>query len=139
MIKILWGMLLGVSLLFGAGVKWEKNYASAIAKAKSVNKPVMFIVSNHNCRFCIQFESTTLSDPKVAQKLNADFVNAIVYIDEDPVFPRQLFVPGTPGTWFLKPSGEPMFEPVMGAVGTEDFLAALDTVKKEYASVASKK
>lgn len=139
MIKIISGMLLGVSLLFGAGIKWEKDYASAIAKAKSVHKPVMFIVSNHNCRFCIQFEGTTLSDPKVAQKLNADFVSSIVYIDEDPVFPRQLFVPGTPGTWFLKPSGEPMFEPVMGAVGTEDFLSALETVKKEYASQASKK
>ncbi len=139
MIKIVWGILLGASLLFGAGIQWEKNYASAIAKAKTVNKPVMFIVSNHNCRFCLQFETTTLKNPAVVQKLNADFVSAVVYIDENPVFPRQLFVPGTPGTWFLKPDGAPMFEPVMGAVGTDDFLFALETVKKEYAAAAAKK
>lgn len=139
MIKIVLGIVLSAVVLFGADIKWEKDYSSAIAKAKSANKPVMFIVSNHNCRFCLQFETTTLKDRKVVQKLNSDFISSVVYIDENPVFPRQLSVPGTPGTWFLKPSGEPMFEPVMGAVEADDFLVALDTVKKEYAAQASKK
>lgn len=119
-------------LVSGQEIKWEKSYSSALAKAKTLKKPVMFIISNHNCRFCRLFESTTLKDPKVVQRLNDDFVNAVVYIDEDPVFPHQLDVPGTPGTWFLKPDGEPMFQPVMGAVEPEVFLGALKTVKDEF-------
>lgn len=137
--KIILILLFSVFSLFGAGIKWEKDYSTAIAKAKSVNKPLMFIVSNHGCHFCVQFENSTLKDPKVVQKLNNDYVNAVVYIDENPIFPHQLDVPGTPGTWFLKSNGEPMFEPIMGAVGSEDFLKALDIVKEEYKKSSLKK
>jgi thioredoxin-related protein len=137
--KIFFIVLLSVFSLFGADIKWERDYSSAIAKAKAVNKPIMFIVSNHGCHFCVQFENSTLKDQKVVQKLNNDYVNAIVYIDENPIFPRQLEVPGTPGTWFLKSNGEPMFEPVMGAIGSEDFLKALDIVKEEYKKSSKKK
>lgn len=46
--------------------------------------------------------------------------------------PRELWRPGTPAIWFLLPSGEPMFEPVMGAIDANNFLKALDIVKKEF-------
>jgi hypothetical protein len=137
--KIIFILLLSAFSLFGAGIKWEKDYGTAISKAKVANKPLMFIVSNHNCHYCVQFENSTLKDPKVIQKLNSDFVSAVAYIDENPIFPNQLNVPGTPGTWFLKQNGEPMFEPVMGAVGSEDFLKALDIVNAEYKKSSTKK
>lgn len=137
--KILSFLLLMAFSLNGAAIKWEKEYTSALKQSKALNKPMMFIISNHNCHFCVQFENTTLKDPKVVQKLNADFVSSIAYIDENPLFPHQLNVPGTPGTWFLKSDGEPMFEPVMGAVDAETFLKALDIVKKEYVKNTPKK
>lgn len=137
--KIVFILLVVTFSLFGAGVKWEKDYSTAIAKAKGANKPLMFIVSNHHCRFCLQFENTTLKDPKVVQKLNNDYVSAIVYMDENSIFPNQLNVPGTPGTWFLKSNGEPMFEPIMGAVENKEFLKALDIVKDEYKKSATQK
>jgi thioredoxin-related protein len=137
--KIIFILLLSAFSLFGAGIKWEKNYSTAIAKAKAANKPFMFIVSNHDCHFCVQFENTTLKDPKVVQKLNTDFVSAVAFVDENPIFPSQLDVPGTPGTWFLKQNGEPMFEVIMGAVDTDNFLKALDTVKAEYKKSLIKK
>ncbi len=127
------------TFLFGAEIKWEKEYSVAITKAKAAKKPVMFVISNHNCRFCVQFENITLKNPKVIQKLNADFISAIVYIDENPIFPRQLNVPGTPGTWFLKSDGEPMYEPVMGAIESDQFLNALESVKQEYKKSATSK
>lgn len=132
-------VILACLSLFGDEIRWEKDYSTAILKAKSVKKPIMFIVSNHNCRFCTLFENSTLKNPKVIQKLNSNYVNVIAYIDEDPIFPRQLNVPGTPGTWFLTSNGEPMFEPVMGAVESEQFLEALETVKQEYKKSAKPK
>lgn len=138
MVKIVFILMFSVFALFGADIKWEKDYASALKRSKTLHKPMMFIISNHHCHFCVQFETTTLKDPKVVQKLNADYVSAIVYIDENPLFPRELAVGGTPGTWFLKSNGEPMFEPVMGAIDAENFLNALDIVKKEYSKSTPK-
>ena len=139
MVKIVLILLFSAFALFGGSIKWEKDYSTAIAKAKSMNKPLMFIVSNHNCHYCVQYEGTTLRDSKVVQKLNNDFISSIAYIDENPIFPHQLEVPGTPGTWFIKPNGEPMFEPIMGAVGSEDFLKALNIVKEEYKKSTTRK
>lgn len=133
---LLW--LISVTLS-GAGIKWEKEYATALKQSKALNKPLMFIISNHDCHFCVQFESTTLNQPKVIKKLNADYVSSIVYVDENPVFPNQLSVGGTPATWFLKSDGEPMFQPIMGAVDVDTFLNALDIVKKEYVKNTLKK
>jgi thioredoxin-related protein len=139
MIKTVFLFLITLSCVFGSGIKWEKDYASALKQSKALNKPIMFVISNHNCHFCVQFESTALSNPNVIQKLNTQYVAAIVYVDQDPIFPRDLYVGGTPATWFLKSDGEPMFEPLMGAVDTTNFLKALDIVSSEYKKTSTKK
>jgi thioredoxin-related protein len=137
--KIVLLLLLTLSTMFGNGIKWEKDYATALKQSKALNKPMMFIVSNHNCHFCVQFELNALSSPKVIQKLNTDYVAVIVYVDEDPVFPRDLYAGGTPATWFLQSNGEPLFEPLMGAVDANGFLKALDIVMTEYKKKSTKK
>lgn len=139
MIKILFVIMVAISSLFGSGIKWEKDYATALKQSKALNKPLMFVISNHNCKYCVELETKTLSNPKVTQKVNSDYVAAIAYVDEKPVFPDDLYVGGTPATWFLKSDGEPMFQPVMGAVDTAHFLEALDLVKAEYKKISSKK
>lgn len=137
--KIVFLLLLALSAVFGNGIKWEKDYATALKQSKVLNKPIMFIISNHNCHFCVQFEKNALSSPKVIQKLNADYVAAIAYVDENPIFPQDLYVGGTPATWFLQINGEPLFEPLMGAVDTTSFLKALDVVSAEYKKMSTKK
>lgn len=139
MIKIALMLMIALSSLFGSGIKWEKDYTAALKQAKALNKPMMFIISNHNCRYCVQLESTTLKDTKVVQKINTNYVAAIVYVDENPLFPRDLYVGGTPATWFIKGNGEPMFDPIMGAVDTAGFLKALDIVSDEYKKISAKK
>lgn len=137
--KIVFLLLVTLTTVFGSGIKWEKDYTMALKQAKVENKPVMFIISNHNCHFCVQFESTALSDPKVIQKLNKEYIAAIVYVDENPIFPNNLYVGGTPATWFLKSDGEPLFEALMGAVDSTTFLKALDIVSDEYKKTTTKK
>jgi len=130
--KTLFILLLTLSALFADGIKWEKDYATALKQAKILNKPMMFIISSHTCRYCVQLESTTLKDSKVIQKINTNYVAAIAYVDENPLFPRELYVGGTPATWFIKGDGDPLFEPLMGAIDTVSFLKALDIVSQEY-------
>lgn len=132
MMRFFLTLMLAASVLLGGDIKWEKDYATALKQSKKVGKPVIFIISSHKCRYCVQLETTTLKDPKIIQKLNDEYVSAIVYMDENPLFPRDLYVGGTPATWFIKENGEPMFEPLMGAIDAVSFNKALDVVSKEY-------
>jgi thioredoxin-related protein len=137
--KILLSLLLLASIAMSADIKWNKEYSVALKTAQQQKKPLLFIISNHNCRYCVQLETTTLKDPKVAQKLNGGFVASLVYMDESPSFPRDLYVGGTPAIWFIGANGEPMFEPLMGAVDNATMLKALDIVATEYKKVPAKK
>jgi uncharacterized protein YyaL (SSP411 family) len=137
--KILIILVLSISILFGVEVNWEKDYHSALEKAKVENKPVLFISSRHTCKYCVLLDETTLKDPKVIKGLNRDFISVTSYSDERDYMPRELWRPGTPAIWFLLPSGEPMFEPVMGAIDAKSFLQALSIVKEEFNKRKGKK
>ncbi len=120
------------SMLFASPINWEKDYKSGIAKATKINKPVLFISSRHTCKYCVVLDRTTLIDPKVVYELNRNFVSIISYSDENDYMPKELWRPGTPAIWFLDETGEPLFQPIMGAVDAKNFLIAVDIVKKEY-------
>ncbi|WP_373069522.1 thioredoxin family protein [Sulfurimonas sp.] len=132
MYKILFIMLMSVLTLMASDVNWEKDYHSALKKAKEQNKPVLFISSRHSCKYCVMLEETTLKDARVLKALDRDFISVTSYSDERDYMPRELWRPGTPAIWFLMPSGEPMFEPVMGAIDANNFLQALAIVKEEF-------
>ena len=137
MIKIVSGIILSAAVLFGADIKWEKDLASAVDRAGKEKKPLMVVVTKYGCKWCDLLKKETLKNPKVSDALNRNFV-AYEAVMEEGTVPQALMTPGTPATWFIK-GKTPMFEPIMGAVGVDDFLYALDTVKKEYAAPASKK
>lgn len=132
MIKLLlsW-ILVGNSLSAAVVVQWEKDIKSAIAKSNKEHKPLMVVVTKYGCKWCDVLKKNTLENSNVVKVLNRDFVSYEGIVDEGTV-PPSLMTPGTPGTWFLK-GNQPMFAPVMGAVKAEDFMDALETVKKEYA------
>jgi len=137
--KIFIILLLSVATLFGTNVKWQKDYHVALKEAKKLNKPVLFISSRHSCKYCVLLDETTLKDPMVVKGLNKDFISVTSYSDERDYMPRELYRPGTPAIWFLLPSGEPMFEPIMGAIDAKSFLQALGIVKEEFNKRQGKK
>lgn len=128
--------LIALLLLWGvanaATIAWEKDYTSAMGKATKIDKPVMYIVSSHNCRYCMMLEKTALRDRKVIEALNRGFVSSIAYLDAGDRVPHDLITGGTPTIWFLKPDGEPLFQPLMGAMDAENFVKALAIVEDEY-------
>jgi len=133
--KITLALLLTITSTFASQINWAKDFKSGLEIAKTADKPVVFVFSRHTCRYCVILDETTLSDAKVAEALNKDFVSVISYTDENDYTPDELWRPGTPTIWFLLPNGEPMFQPLMGAVDSEDFLNALEIVKEEYVKV----
>lgn len=133
MTKFLFALMLFVSTsLFASQIQWAKDYKTGVAEATKQNKPILFIYSNHNCKYCVMLEENTLKDKKVIEALSKDYISIISYSDEGDYLPRELWRPGTPTLWFLDSRGEPMFEPLMGAVDAENFLKALAIVKLEF-------
>lgn len=135
--KILFTALIFTFSLFGAEVKWEKDLASAVERSIKEQKPLMVLVTKNGCRWCDVLKQNTLKNPKVVAVLNRDFISYEGIVDNNTV-PPALMTQGTPATWFIK-GKTPMFEPVMGAVESEDFLKALDIVKQEYKKSATSK
>ena len=130
--KIVLMIVMLSSLLLASPIHWAKDYKSGIAEATAKNKPVLFISSRHTCKYCVILERTALSDPKIINELNRNFVTIISYSDEGDYMPKALWRPGTPAIWFLDEKGEPLFQPIMGALDAENFYKALMLVKKEY-------
>lgn len=137
--KALFVILFAALVAYAGGIKWEKDYATGLKASKALNKPMFFVISSHTCRFCVMYDKATLSNPKVIEKLNKDFVNVIAYVDDNAVFPHDLYAGGTPATWFIAPDAEPMFQPLMGALEPEQLIKALDIVKAERNKTANTK
>lgn len=133
MFKILIYLLLIFAVnLSASGIEWAKDYNAGLETAKKVDKPVLFVSSRHTCKYCVILDETTFKDSQVIKELNSNFVSIISYSDDNDYMPKELWQPGTPAIWFLLPSGEPMYQPLMGAMGAEEFLKALAIVKEEY-------
>lgn len=132
MFKII--MLLGMLThsLFGSEIQWAKDFNSGVEQAKKEHKPILFISSRHTCKYCVILDNTTLKDKVVVKALQRDFVSIISYSDEGDYIPKRLWRPGTPAIWFLNSNGEPMFQPIPGAIDAKNFLNALAIVKKEF-------
>lgn len=125
-------MLFVASAIFAADINWASDFNVGIESAKKTNKPVLFVSSRHSCKYCVVLDTTTFKDKRVIEELNKNFVSIIAYSDENDYMPRELWQPGTPAIWFLLPSGEPMYQPLMGAIDAENFLKALAIVKEDY-------
>ncbi len=130
--KVFLSIFLLGSVAFAQEIHWAKDFHSGIKEAMKQHKPILFVFSRHSCKYCVLLEKTTFQDEKVIKALNRDFISIISYTDDGDYVPRELWRPGTPTLWFLKENGEPMFQPVVGALPAQDFLQALAIVKTEF-------
>lgn len=137
MIKIILALALAILSLSAAEVKWEKDITSAVERSIKEKKPLMVLVTKNGCRWCEVLKQKTLKNQKVVAVLNRDFVAYEGVVDEGSV-PPSLMTSGTPATWFIK-ERTPMFEPIMGAIESDEFLKALDIVKQEYKTNTAQK
>jgi len=130
--KILLMVVMLSTLLSASPIHWEKDLKVAITKATKLKKPILFISSRHTCKYCVMLERTTLSNPRIINELNRNFIAVVSYSDDGDYLPKDLWRPGTPAIWFLDSHGEPLFQPIMGAIDSDNFTKAMVVVKKEF-------
>ncbi len=137
--KILLSLFLVVLSLFGRAdldeyahkMGFERNYYTALSKAKEEHQPLMLIVTKPECPWCDRLEDKTLTNSKVHKRLLKEAITVLVYkdFDEDD-YPAQIFqTPFSPRTFFIDPQTQKTLLIINGYVNVNKFLQKLNTLK----------
>ncbi|CAA6826396.1 MAG: Unknown protein [uncultured Sulfurovum sp.] len=107
----------------GHGIPWEKNLDAAFTKAKEEKKTLLVMAVSDNCQWCDKMKARTLSDPKVAKKLEK---YVLVMADRETPSERDQLHPFTnvPVIFFMTHEKDTIDE-LQGYYDPEDFLEYL--------------
>ncbi len=136
--KILLSLLLVAITLFARAdldeyakkMGFERDYYTALTKAKKLHRPLMLVVTKAECPWCDRLEDRTLSDTAVHSRLKKEVVVVLVYKNFDEgEYPAQMFpAPFSPRTFFIDPMTQKTLLIINGYVDKKDFLEKLDAL-----------
>jgi hypothetical protein len=116
--------------LFAAELDWPHDYKVALAQAKKENKVLYVLLTSDNCRWCRKFESTTLQEKVIKDKLHKNFV--VVHISRDRDFVPKIFeTTPVPRHYFVDGDENILYES-LGHRGVECFDAFMDSALDDY-------
>jgi thioredoxin-like negative regulator of GroEL len=130
------GLSLGLVVLAGGGIHWERQFDEAVKKARAQRKPVMVDFWADWCGWCKRLDQTTYADPAVA-KLAQDFVAVKVNAEgapEEMQVAARYEVTSLPTILFVSPAGHPVSR-VNGFQGPGKFPRTLERARETAAKV----
>lgn len=138
--KKLFIFLLLSTLLFGAHIddfakdmNFQRDYNTALLKAKKENKVLMMVLSADYCPWCRKFEHRTLNSKLVKPRLDTEIVSLVVDKKFDvETFPEKFKTQYTPRVFFINPKNGDILEERAGYIKKKDFADTLDNVAKLY-------
>jgi len=138
--KHLLTVLLLVLTLFGANVDefavemgFERDYKTALAKAKAENKPLMMVLGADYCPWCRKFERKTLSSKLIKPELDRSVITLIVDKKFDvKSFPKEFQTQLTPRVFFIDPKDGKSFYETVGYVKRKVYLRDLEKMLTLY-------
>jgi thioredoxin-like negative regulator of GroEL len=114
-----------------AGIRWERNFADALKKARAADKPVMVDFWADWCAWCHRLDQSTYVDPTVV-KMAEDFVAVKVDTEDDPkgaAVAVRYDVSSLPTIAFLSPHGRPLMR-LNGFQGPGQFPKTLEAARE---------
>ena len=115
---------------WAAEVDWQKNYDSAVEKAKKEKKIVMVDIYTDRCGWCKCLDRDTYSDQNVQAKLAKDFVSVKVNPEKSDAgakLAQQFGVRGFPFIGFVGTDGK-LVTQISGYLPAAEFLKKLEQV-----------
>lgn len=120
-------VLLVINFIFANEIVWEKDIATAFAKAKENNQTVMIYVETANCPWCRKMKHRTLVDNTIFNKLkNYTLVRTLK--DSHEAQQYGLKVTYVPTMFFYSPQEE-LYQKVVGYYSVDDFASWLVDVE----------
>ena len=129
MIKYLFTMMMLSSILFSSELDWDRDYNKALQEAKAEKKDVYMLITSSDCRWCRKFESTTLQEAVVIERLEKQYI--LLHINRDTDYlPEGFKSKRVPRHYFLTSKGKIIYS-FLGAWDREDFFSFLKDVDKK--------
>jgi len=126
--------------LFGANIDefaremgFERDYNTALTKAKKANKPLMMVLGADYCPWCRKFERNTLSSKLIKPKLDKDFVTLVVdkKFDKES-FPSEFQTQLTPRVFFIDPATQKSFYDTTGYIKRKEYIKDMEKAQKLF-------
>ena len=130
MIKLILYILLISTTLLSDELDWPNDYEAALIEAKKDNKNIYMLITSESCRWCRKFESTTLEEDDILEKLESKYVLLHISRDRD-YLPEKYKKKRVPRHYFITPKEDVIFT-FLGYWNTIDFSSFLDDVDIEY-------
>jgi thioredoxin-related protein len=128
--KFLISVVMLVSALLSAELDWPNDYKAALKQASKEKKDVYMLVTSQSCRWCRKFESTTLQDEVILERLKQKYV--LLHVDRDADFiPAKFKKERVPRHYFITAKSEVIYS-FLGYWSSEDFDSFLDDVERKY-------
>lgn len=113
------------------GLVWTNSLEEGLAASQEQNKPVLVYFWAVWCQYCEKFETQTLPDERVKQKLNNDFILVAIDLDENKEVPRKYGVSYPPHELFLDENGN-VITRIPGYANADRFYSVLTEVSDNY-------
>ena len=126
MIRYLLTILMFGTMLFSAELNWDSDYEKALKEAQKQNKDVYMLITANDCRWCRKFESTTLQEKVVIDRLKKQYI--LLHVDREmDDFPKSFKSKRVPRHYFLTSKGEIIYS-FLGYWKKDDFFSFLKDV-----------
>jgi len=126
--KIVLITLLAFLGLNASSLNWEKDYETAIKKAKEQNKSIFIMVSSPTCPECNYMKKNVFTKDEVKNFINKNFISYQFNIDDKNI-PKQMQFWGIPRFYFSK-DGKNVDNEVMGGLKSDKFIAFIKESQK---------
>ena len=118
---------------FATKMGFERDYKTALAKAKAEDKPLMMVLGADYCPWCRKFERKTLSSKLIKPELDKRVVTLVVDKKFDiKSFPKEFQTQLTPRVFFIDPKNGKSFYETVGYVKKKVYLKDLQEMQKLY-------
>lgn len=116
--------------LFGANIDWPNDYNKALQEAKKENKLVYVFITSDSCRWCREFERTTLQNEQIKERLHKGFAAIHLSRDRDSI-PKKFETAPVPRHYFVDAQGNILYSS-LGHRDEEMFNAFMDNAEEKY-------
>lgn len=116
-------------------IEWSFDYEEAVQTGLKQDKPIMVLITSKRCKWCKKFKAKTLSNDKIINRLNNDFITVEVTRKKDDYPYKKLRARAVPTIYFINKNGKPVMRPVIGYWSIENFNSYLDDAQRKIKKV----
>lgn len=118
---------------FAKKANYERDYETALIKAKKENKMIMLLVVADYCPWCKKFEKKTLLNSSIKTIVNNNFIPLVIdKIKEKGKYPAEYASPLIPAVFFIDPKTEKSVHKTIAYMTKKEYKKNMDEAIKLF-------